>query len=165
MNSEWIQKAEAICGSCGGRCCNGANPPLCTERIGIIMSHGKYGGICEKRGYRRIRAKNNGDCAMLNAGRCMIHAFKPETCVAGPFTFAVTDQTLEIFIKHESICPLVSHLKSDRGMYDMQYRRAIDNLTRLVANLPDEELRIISAIPEDDTDLVCTLPRPEGRQP
>ena len=162
MHTDWIQRAEALCGSCGGRCCNGACPPLSRERAGILISHGEYWDRIEYRGYRRIRAKDNGDCTMLTGGRCEIHAFKPETCAAGPFTFAITDRTIEIFLKRESVCPLIPHLKADREMYDVQYRKAIDQLSRLVAQLPDNELRIISAIPEDETDLVAILPRPEG---
>ena len=165
MHADWIQRAEAICGSCGGHCCKGACPPLSRERIEIILSHGEYGDRIEKSGYWRIRTKEYGNCSMLKGGRCEIHAFKPETCVAGPFTFAVTEHTIEIFLKRASVCPLIPHLKADREMYDMQYRRAIDHITRLVARFSDKELRIISAIPEDETDLVAILHRPEGRLP
>lgn len=165
MHTNWMLRAEAICGSCGGRCCTDACPPLCDERIKIILSHGRFASYFEKNGYRRIMAKENGECSMLMNGRCIIHAFKPETCMAGPFTFGVTDKTLEIFLKKESICPLIPHLKEDREMYEMQYNRAIEHISRLVASLPDNELRIISAIPEPETELVAIIPLQQVLQP
>jgi len=154
-------QAEAICDSCGGHCCNGACPPLCDERTRIILSHGRFADRIETEGYRRIRTKANGECSMFDAGRCIIHAFKPETCVAGPFTFDVTEDSLQIFLKTENICPLVPHLKSNREMYEMQFGRAIEHISRLVASLPKDELRIISAIEEPDTELVATFPHPQ----
>ena len=159
MHSDWMLRAEAICGSCGGHCCNGACPPLCDERIAVILSRGNFKDRIETNGYRRIRTKENGECAMFESGKCIIHAFKPETCMAGPFTFGVTDRNIEIFLKQESICPLIPHLKADREMYTMQYNRAVEHITNLVGSLPDNELRIISAIPEPETDLIAILPR------
>lgn len=159
MHTDWMLRAEAICGSCGGRCCTDACPPLCDERIRILLSRGDYADRIEKNGYRRIRTKENGECMMLESGRCSIHAFKPETCMAGPFTFGVTDRTIEIFLKKDSICPLIPHLKADREMYEMQYSRAIEHISSLVGALPEEELRIIAAIPEPETELVAILPR------
>jgi uncharacterized protein len=158
----WFLQAEAICAACGGHCCIGACPPLCTERIETILSHGDYRDRMEDGGYRRIRTKENGECSMLEHGKCQIHAFKPETCLAGPFTFDVTDTRLAIYLKHESICPLVTHLKASREMYDRQYQRAVGQITHLVARLPDDELQVISSIPEDETDLVVTLGRPRA---
>jgi uncharacterized protein len=158
MQTNWMLRAEEICGSCGGHCCTGACPPLCDERISIILSHGDFADRIEKEGYRRIRTKSNGECSMFDAGKCGIHAFKPETCVAGPFTFDVTDEYLQIFLKTENICPLVPHLKANREMYEMQFGRAIEHISRLVASLPADELRVISAIEEPDTELVATFP-------
>lgn len=165
MHTNWMLRAEAICGSCGGHCCDGACPPLCDERIRIILSRGDFADRIEKNGYRRIRTKENGECSMFESGKCVIHAFKPETCMAGPFTFAATDRTIEVFLKKESVCPLIPHLKADREMYDMQYKRAIEHITDLVRALPDDELRIISAIPEPETDLVAIIPRMKVQVP
>lgn len=164
MDDDWILRAEAICAACGGHCCNGACPPLSGERVRTILAHGDHACHIETDGYRRIRTKENGECAMFDAGKCRIHAVKPETCMAGPFTFAVTDHTLEIYLKKESICPLVAHLKADAGMYDMQYRRAVGHLTRLVRALPPDELAVISAISEPETDLVAALPLPDTEE-
>lgn len=163
MDTDWSLRAEAICSACGGHCCDGACPPLSRGRKKTILAAGDYSACIERDGYQRIRTKENGECAMFDAGRCRIHAIKPETCMAGPFTFAVTGETLEIYLKQESICPLVAHLKADADMYAKQYERAVDHITRLVAALPKEEIGIISAIPEPETDLVAKIPiRDEG---
>ena len=158
MENDWLLRAEAICAECGGHCCHGACPPLCDERIETILANGDFADRIEQNGYRRIRTKENGECTMYEEGKCRIHAFKPETCVAGPFTFSVTGHTLEIFLKNESICPLVPHLKAEPEMYDIQYRRAVEHIRRLVDALPDHELEVISAIPEPDTELVAAIP-------
>ncbi len=162
MHTDWMIHAEAICGSCGGRCCIGACPPISPERMRIILSHGDYADRFEQNGYRRIRAREDGGCTMLRDGRCTIHACKPETCMAGPFTFSTTDRTLEIFLKTETICPLVRYLKSDPAVYEMQYHRALEHISRLVAALSEDELRVISGIPEPDTELVAILALPRG---
>ncbi len=161
MNEDLILQAESVCHACGGTCCTDACPPLSQERIRIILSHGNFQDRIEKEGYHRIKAGKDGLCSMLSNGKCAIHAFKPETCVAGPFTFDVTGRSLRIFLKHEKICPLVAILKANPPMYDLQYGRAVKNISHLVARLPPGELEVISAIPEPDTDLVAELPVPE----
>jgi len=158
MDPDWTLRAEAICAACGGHCCTGACPPLCDERIRAILAHGDYARHIDSGGYRYIRTKENGECAMFEDGKCRIHAVKPETCMAGPFTFSVIDHTIGIFLKNESICPLVGHLLSDPAMYAMQYQRAVDHIRHLVAALPQDELEVISAIPEPETELVATIP-------
>lgn len=97
---------------------------------------------------------------MFSGGRCRIHSAKPETCVAGPFTFEVTDQTLSLFLKRESACPLVKYLKEDPEAYQEQYREAVRRLVRLARSLPRTELDVISRIPEPETDLVAGIPLP-----
>ncbi|MDD1705370.1 MAG: YkgJ family cysteine cluster protein [Methanoregula sp.] len=161
MVEDLILKAEAVCHACGGICCNGACPPLSEERIRIILSYGDFHERIEKVGYHRIKGGKDGLCSMLSEGKCAIHAFKPETCIAGPFTFDLTDHSLRIFLKQEKICPLVAVLKANRAMYDLQFGRAVESIAHLVARLLDDELAIISALPEPDTDQVAELPLPE----
>lgn len=163
MAGDWIDRAEAICHTCGGRCCTGACPPLSTERVRIILSDGPYADKIERNGYWRIRMKSNGECAMMEKGRCLIHAIKPETCRAGPFTFSVTGNSIEIFLKRESVCPLVSYLKADQEMYARQYTHAAKCITGLVKAIPEDELRVISSIPEPETDKIAEIPRYSGR--
>jgi len=105
-----------------------------------------------------MKARDDGLCIMCNGGRCRIHAIKPETCMAGPFTFDVTDHTLRIFLKRESLCPLVPYLKMDEDAYKNQFQMAVRSLTALVRSLPAPELEVISNIPEPETDLVAEIP-------
>ena len=165
MTGDWTERAEAICHACGGTCCRDACPPLSTARIRAILSRGPHGDKIEQNGYRRIRIRTNGMCAMMENGRCAIHEVKPETCQAGPFTFSVTGSTIEIFLKHETICPLVTFLRGDPQMYSDQYAKAVTNISDLVAALPEDELRMISDIPEPETDKVGEIRRPPGRVP
>jgi len=158
MHEELQHRAEAICYACDSHCCNDAHPPLSKERYKLILTCGDFADCIEHDGYLRLRTRKDGGCVMLSGKKCRIHAVKPETCAAGPFTFAVTDHTLEIFLKRESLCPLVAFLKSDPEMYDFQFHRARDYFTNLVASLPKEEIAIISSIPEDETDLVARVP-------
>lgn len=105
-----------------------------------------------------MKAGHDGTCIMCTDGRCRIHAVKPETCVAGPFTFDVAGNTLRLFLKRESICPLVPYLKADDVAYQTQCRMAEKNLADLVRSLPLHELDVINAIPEPETDLVAEIP-------
>lgn len=154
--------AEAICAACGARCCHGAHPPLSPGRISLLLEEGIPACAFESPGYTRMRSGDDGICIMCSGGRCRIHAVKPETCTAGPFTFDVTDHTLRIFIKKETICPLVCFLKGDRAAYDTQYRMAVESLTTLVRSLPAPELDVINMIPEPETDLVAEIPLTPG---
>jgi len=163
MTRDWTERAEAICHACGGACCRDACPPLSTDRIRAILSRGPCAEKFEQNGYRRIRLRDNGLCAMMENGRCTIHEVKPETCRAGPFTFSVTDSTIEIFLKRETICPLVAFIKEDPQTYASEYAKAVTNISDLVAALPEGELRAISAIPEPETDKVGEVCRPPGR--
>ncbi|MDI9633643.1 MAG: YkgJ family cysteine cluster protein [Methanolinea sp.] len=160
----WQERASAVCGGCGGRCCHEARPPLTTRRVTILLRRGVAEGDIEYAGYSRIRAREDGMCALWEAGRCRVHDVKPETCRAGPFTFDVEGGTVRVFLKHESRCPLVSLLKSDPDMFRAQFRIAVENILSLAGALPPGELATISAIPEPDCDFVAGFPlRPRGR--
>jgi hypothetical protein len=43
-------------------------------------------------------------------------------------------------------------------MYTGLFTRAVRNISRLVASLPEEEIAIISQIPEPETDKVAEIP-------
>lgn len=150
--------AEAICAECGGKCCREAHPPLSPHRAAILQAWGIPSSAFESNGYTRLRSRDDGLCVMCAGGRCMIHAVKPETCVAGPFTFDVSDHTLRIFLKRESLCPLVPYLKADAAAYEAQFRAAAKRLAELVRALPARELDVINAIPEPETELVAEIP-------
>jgi uncharacterized protein len=159
MTEDWLLKAEEICHTCGGHCCTGACPPLSQERISIILAQGDYTDRINRDGYYFVRTKENGECSMIRNGRCAIHAFKPETCRAGPFTFDVKGDTIEIFLKFESICPMVRLLKETPEAYEQQYTRAVRHITHLVARLPQDELDVICRIEEPETEKVAEIPR------
>jgi len=159
MTDNWLLKAEEICHTCGGHCCDGAQPPLSSERIAIILKGGDFAHCIGKDGYRFVRSKENGECTLQKNGRCQIHAIKPETCRAGPFTFDVKGDTIEIFLKFESICPIVRLLKDVPEAYEQQYNAAVTHITHLVAHLPQDELDVICRIEEPETELVAKIPR------
>jgi hypothetical protein len=91
--------------------------------------------------------------------KCTCHEIKPETCRAGPFTFDVEGDTIRIFLKHASICPIVPLLKEESGAYRQQYERAAENIIRLVTGLSDAEIEAINRIDEPETELVAEIPR------
>jgi len=94
--------------------------------------------------------------------KCTCHRVKPETCRAGPFTFDVDGNTIRIFLKHASICPIIPLLKGEPGAYRQQYEQAATNIANLVAHLTGEEIAEINKIDEPDTDLVAKIPRGRG---
>ncbi|MCU0633211.1 MAG: YkgJ family cysteine cluster protein [Methanolinea sp.] len=163
MTQSFEEIAEAICARCGGKCCHEAHPPLSPARVASLRAQGVPLSAFEYTGYTRFRSHENGMCVMCTGGKCRIHAFKPETCVAGPFTFEVRDHTLHLFLKHESLCPLVPYLKGDEKAYTTQYRMAVERLTALVRTLPGSELEVINGIPEPDTELIAEIPLDPGR--
>jgi uncharacterized protein len=95
---------------------------------------------------------------MMQEGKCTIHAIKPETCRAGPFTFDVKDDQIQIFLKFESLCPIVGLLKEVPAAYNQQYEQSIRNITHLVANLSTKELEVINGIDEPETEKVADIP-------
>jgi Fe-S-cluster containining protein len=157
MSADHISSAVYICGQCGGRCCHEAHPPLCEARVETILAHGDFRDAIEYQGYRRLKAGPDGECVMFSHGRCLIHRYKPETCVAGPFTFDAKGSVLEIYLKRESICPLVSYLAANPEALEVQKKVAIRLIRRLVLSLPGEELANIVLIPEPETDKVTEI--------
>ena len=158
MSDEWCDKATEVCKKCGGRCCMDAHPPLTDERIRILAENEISDDNIEFVGYKRLKVRTDNMCVMFKEnGLCAIHAFKPETCVAGPFTFDVQEGIIEIYLKKETICPLVGVLKQDRKAYDEQYKMAVDKIIRVVAFLPEEELWTVCRIEEPDTEKVEDL--------
>jgi hypothetical protein len=97
-------------------------------------------GRIEQNGYRRLKVREDG------------------TCRAGPFTFDIHDGKLEIFLKKESICPLVGHLKYYPEAYRQQYEHAVQNLASLVQALPACELSEILKVDEPETEKVAEIP-------
>jgi hypothetical protein len=135
----------------------GAMPPLTEKRIDILLANGVSPEDIEIKGYKRLRLKPDGFCVLFQDGKCSVHSVKPETCVAGPFTFDVKGRILQIFLKKPSICPMVEVLKKDRNAYGSLFELSVSKIVELVNDLPTEELLEIVKIDEPETELVAEI--------
>jgi Fe-S-cluster containining protein len=162
LTETWLSRAEIICLDCGGHCCNDAHPPVSSSCHERLTGAGVRPDEFEFTGYMRLRTKKNGTCMLLENGKCRIHAFKPETCRAGPFTFDLKGDLIGIYLKHESLCPIVRLLKKDSAAYRQQYELAVQNITHLLSNLTDEEISVICQIDEPETEKVAEVPFRNG---
>ncbi len=144
---------------CDGHCCHDAHPPISPSCYDRLTKAGVPEEMFESEGYTRLKTKKNGECILLVNGKCSIHSCKPETCRAGPFTFDVKDDVIEIFLKYEAICPMVRLLKEVPAAYDQQYAAAAKSIAHLVNNLPDEELAAVCRIDEPDTEKIAEISR------
>lgn len=160
MTDPWSDIFSAVCEQCGGRCCFGAHPPLTEERIRILGDHFDLCNCIEFNGYTRFTTGNDGYCIMLNNSRCTINGLKPETCMAGPFTFDIRGRMVEIYLKKPDICPLVILLKEDLAAYRSQLDTAKRHILRLVRSLSQEELMRICSIDEPETEKIAEIPFP-----
>ncbi|HNX40408.1 MAG TPA: YkgJ family cysteine cluster protein [Methanothrix sp.] len=162
MDSDLCEAISRACSGCylSGGCCFEARPPLSRERIEILMENGVAADAVEFAGYCRLRLKPDGFCVLFHEGKCSIHSIKPETCVAGPFTFDIKNGKLQIFLKRESICPMVRFLKADRKAYDGMFETAVEMITTLVKAIPESEMAEIIKIDEPETDLVAEIRLP-----
>jgi len=151
-----ISQACSECHLDGG-CCFEARPPLSQERIDILLKNGVAEDAVEFAGYKRLRLKQDGFCVLFQNGKCSIHSIKPETCVAGPFTFDIEDNVLQIFLKRENICPMVRFLKANRKAYDGLFETAVEKIMHLVKIVPASEMAEILKIEEPETDLVAEI--------
>lgn len=159
MDDSLCEALSRACGGCQlhGGCCFEARPPLTQKRIDILLAEGVSPESIEFEGYRRLKLKPDGFCVLFQGGRCSIHSIKPETCVAGPFTFDMKGSILQVFLKRESICPMVAFLKENREVYDGLFEAAVEKIVDLVNAIPTEELTEILKIDEPETDLVAEI--------
>ena len=147
-----------MCMRCGGHCCHEAHPPVSDSCYNRLIAAGVSPDCFESVGYRRLKTHPDGKCIMMEEGKCTIHAIKPETCRAGPFTFDVQDNKVQIFLKFESICPIVGLYKEVPSAYNQQYEQSVRNIAHLVSNLSRDELEVISSIDEPETEKVAEIP-------
>lgn len=155
----WLLRAETICMECGGHCCDEAHPPISSACYERLTAAGVSPDMFEFVGYKRLKTRKNGECVLSENGKCGIHAFKPETCRSGPFTFDMNGDMILLYLKHERICPIVGLLKEIPEAYQQQYEIAVQNITCLVKHLSDDELAVICRIEEPETDKVAEIPR------
>ena len=159
MDESLCEALSRACNEChlDGGCCFEARPPLSQDRIDILLENGVSPDAIEFAGYKRLCLKPDGFCVLFQNGRCSIHSIKPETCVAGPFTFDMKGSLLQIFLKKESICPLVRFLKADRKAYDQLFDVSVKKILDLVKAVPALEMAEILKIEEPETDLVAEI--------
>jgi len=159
MDENLCEALSQACNECHlvGGCCFDARPPLSQERIDILLKNGVSADAVEFAGYKRLRLKPDGFCVLFQDGKCSIHSIKPETCVAGPFTFDMKGDILQIFIKRESICPMVRFLKANRKAFDGLFEASVERIMELVDKVPPEEMAEILKIDEPETDLVAEI--------
>ena len=163
MDEDLCQTLSRACDDChlAGGCCFEARPPLSQKRIDILMENGVSPDAVEFTGYKRLRLGHDGFCLLFRDGKCSIHEIKPETCVAGPFTFDIVGDRLQIFLKRENICPMVRFLRANRKAYDALFETSVEKIMDLVRAIPPEEMAEILRIEEPETDLVAEI-RLEG---
>jgi len=159
MEDDLCEALSRACEGCHqqGGCCFEARPPLSQERIDILMKNGVPGEAIEFEGYRRLRLKPDGYCLLFGDGKCSIHSIKPETCVAGPFTFDIKEGMLQIFLKREGICPMVGFLKANPKAYEALFETSVAMIMHLVRSIPAAEMAEILKIDEPETDLVAEI--------
>jgi len=159
MDEDLCQTLSRACDDChlAGGCCFEARPPLSQKRIDILMENGVSADAIEFVGYKRLRLRQDGFCVLFRDGKCSIHDIKPETCVAGPFTFDIEDDMLQIFLKRENICPMVRFLRANRKAYDALFETSVEKIMDLIRSVPEEEMAQILQIDEPETDLVAEI--------
>lgn len=159
MDENLCEALSQACNECHlvGGCCFDARPPLSQQRIDILLKNGVSADAVEFAGYKRLRVKPDGFCVLFQDGKCSIHSIKPETCVAGPFTFDIKENVLQIFIKRESICPMVRFLKANQKAYDGLFETSVEKIMDLVNSVPEAEMAEILKIDEPETDLVAEI--------
>jgi hypothetical protein len=64
---------------------------------------------------------------------------------------------LQIFLKKESICPMVRFLKVNRKAYDELFEVSLKKILDLVKAVPALEMAEILKIEEPETDLVAEI--------
>ena len=159
MDEDLCQALSRACDDChlAGGCCFEARPPLSQKRIDMLMENGVSADAIEFVGYKRLCLRQDGFCVLFRDGKCSIHAIKPETCVAGPFTFDIIGNRLQIFLKRENICPMVRFLRANRKAYDALFETSVEKIMDLIRSVPEEEMAQILQIDEPETDLVAEI--------
>ncbi|MDI9642977.1 MAG: YkgJ family cysteine cluster protein [Archaeoglobales archaeon] len=143
-----------ICSKCGGKCCFEAKPPISNKRLKILLENGISSDFVEFGKYKHLKLKNDGYCVFFDNGKCKIHGIKPETCVAGPITFDIREGKLELYIKKESICPLVKFLKENEDVLREHMNIALEKILDLIRELEKGELEEILKIEEPETEKI-----------
>ena len=153
-------RAHPRASQCRTNCCLNARPPLTPERTKLIEKHLKKQKIPLEKPFMQTsytfpREDTENYCIFNDqkTGKCLIHAVKPETCVAGPITFDINTKTkkIEWHLKKETICPLAGRLYADKERLEKHRALAKTEILRLVKELDAEALKSILRIEEPET--------------
>ncbi len=158
-----------VCSECKITCCQDAKPPVSEKRKKIILDHLKKNGIHVEQpftteAYTYPSVDHDLVCAFNDrkTKRCIIHQVKPETCVAGPITFAINLQKgmVEFYIKKNTICVYAGGIFKDKAALKEHYKVAREQIVELIKQLTAVELLAINAIEEPQTFKFCEEPLP-----
>jgi Fe-S-cluster containining protein len=149
-----------ICSKCTIYCCQNAKPPITPKREKIIQKYLKAQKLnieapFKRNGYTFIKETTDNFCIFFNKEnrKCLIHPVKPETCVAGPFTFDINlkTQKIEWFLKLKKICPLAGVLYGNKNIFKKHLNRAKKEIKTLIHELDSQALCTILKIEEPET--------------
>ena len=157
-------RAHPRASQCRTNCCLNARPPLTPKRIKLIQAHLKKQKISLDKPFMQTsytfpREDTENYCIFNDGktGKCLIHAVKPETCVAGPITFDINTKTrkIEWHLKKETLCPLAGRLYADKERLGKHQALAKAEILRLVKELDAEALKSILKIEEPETFMIA----------
>ena len=162
MSRESVGKTFSfeVCSQCKLMCCQGANPPLTLKRKKIIEDFLRKKGVSPENmfvdeGYSHPTTDSEDYCKLYDkrSGKCLVHAVKPETCVAGPITFDINLKTgkVEWFLKKSSICAFAKKLYENDEKFKTHLEAAKPEIMRLICELDAGALATILRIPEPET--------------
>ena len=166
MTSEQANKRQEnfidVCTGCKASyaCCFGTRPPVTPSRRNKIEKYLEDHRFPEAdcfvvEDYVFPREKDDGYCIFhdLKTRRCLVHAVKPETCVAGPITFDLKKQAgkIEWFLKKEQHCPLAGVVLRDKKLLAEHLVSAKREIVNLVDDLDSTALRAILKKDEPET--------------
>jgi Fe-S-cluster containining protein len=141
-------------------CCHETTPPVTDTRRKIIETFLTENNIRIKNPFVKTeyvfpRLDKDGYCIFHDkkTRRCLVHAAKPETCVAGPITFDINFRTgkIEWFIKMKKICALAGRIYHDHAILQIHLGSAKKEISRLVKELDSGALCAILKKDEPET--------------
>jgi Fe-S-cluster containining protein len=141
-------------------CCHETTPPVTDTRRKIIDAFLAENNIRIKNPFVKTdyvfpRLDKDGYCVFHDkkTRKCLVHAVKPETCVAGPITFDINVRTgkIEWFIKMKKICALAGLVRQDSIMLQIHLGSAKKEISRLVKELDSGALSAILKKDEPET--------------
>lgn len=149
-----------VCGACKVNCCWDAKPPITGKREKTILEYLKAHSIHIEYPFMHVeytfpKETVDGYCIFYDktTRKCIVHPVKPETCVAGPITFDINNQTgkIEWYLKMEKICPLAGAMHRDNALLEKHFENARREILRLVRQLSPKALKTILKREEPDT--------------